>query len=106
MVPSRSEGRAGERARSPTALNVLRTPDLIGFGRSDKPADRHDYSYGLHVDTLDDVVAYLQLKADLNRARYQSCALPKLEITDAHRDWDAAHRSIEESLELRQTEIE
>ena len=105
MVPSRSEGRVGEQARSPTAMNVLRTPDLIGFGRSDKPADRHDYSYGLHVHTVDDMVAYLQLKADLNRALYERCALPKLEITDAHRDWNGAHRSIEEFLELRQTEI-
>jgi haloalkane dehalogenase len=25
-------------------------PDLIGFGRSDKPADRADYSYQRHVD--------------------------------------------------------
>ena len=24
-------------------------PDLIGFGRSDKPADRHDYTYERHV---------------------------------------------------------
>ncbi len=27
-------------------------PDLIGFGRSDKPADRHDYTYQRHVDWL------------------------------------------------------
>jgi haloalkane dehalogenase len=25
-------------------------PDLIGFGRSDKPADRNDYTYARHVD--------------------------------------------------------
>jgi len=25
-------------------------PDLVGFGRSDKPADRRDYSYQRHVD--------------------------------------------------------
>jgi haloalkane dehalogenase len=25
-------------------------PDLVGFGRSDKPADRSDYSYQRHVD--------------------------------------------------------
>ena len=27
-------------------------PDLIGFGRSDKPADREDYTYQRHVDWL------------------------------------------------------
>ena len=27
-------------------------PDLIGFGRSDKPADRDDYTYERHVDWL------------------------------------------------------
>ncbi len=27
-------------------------PDLIGFGRSDKPADTDDYSYGRHVDWM------------------------------------------------------
>jgi len=25
-------------------------PDLVGFGRSDKPADRGDYTYKRHVD--------------------------------------------------------
>jgi len=27
-------------------------PDLVGFGRSDKPADRDDYSYQRHVDWM------------------------------------------------------
>lgn len=27
-------------------------PDLIGFGRSDKPDDRHDYTYARHVEWL------------------------------------------------------
>ncbi len=27
-------------------------PDLVGFGRSDKPADRNDYSYQRHVDWM------------------------------------------------------
>jgi haloalkane dehalogenase len=27
-------------------------PDLIGFGRSDKPASRHDYTYERHVDWM------------------------------------------------------
>ena len=31
-------------------------PDLIGFGRSDKPAAREDYTYQRHVDWLGDLV--------------------------------------------------
>ncbi|HEY7947204.1 MAG TPA: haloalkane dehalogenase [Acidimicrobiales bacterium] len=27
-------------------------PDLVGFGRSDKPADRNDYSYARHVEWM------------------------------------------------------
>src|SRR5690242_10173789 len=27
-------------------------PDLVGFGRSDKPADREDYTYARHVDWM------------------------------------------------------
>ena len=27
-------------------------PDLVGFGRSDKPADRRDYTYARHVEWL------------------------------------------------------
>jgi len=27
-------------------------PDLVGFGRSDKPADRNDYTYQRHVDRM------------------------------------------------------
>jgi haloalkane dehalogenase len=27
-------------------------PDLVGFGRSDKPAQRHDYTYARHVEWL------------------------------------------------------
>lgn len=28
------------------------TPDLVGFGRSDKPADRNDYTYERHVEWM------------------------------------------------------
>ncbi|HEX3004117.1 MAG TPA: haloalkane dehalogenase [Angustibacter sp.] len=31
-------------------------PDLVGFGRSDKPADPGDYSYQRHVDWMSDIV--------------------------------------------------
>ena len=27
-------------------------PDLVGFGKSDKPADRDDYTYNRHVDWM------------------------------------------------------
>jgi haloalkane dehalogenase len=36
-------------------LRVL-APDLIGFGRSDKPAAQEDYTYQRHVDWLTDLV--------------------------------------------------
>src|SRR5262245_34508475 len=31
-------------------------PDLIGFGRSDKPARREDYSYQFHVDVITEFI--------------------------------------------------
>ncbi len=37
-------------------------PDLIGFGRSDKLAAREDYTYQFHVDTMTDLVKWLELK--------------------------------------------
>jgi len=37
-------------------------PDLVGFGRSDKPAKRSDYSYARHVGWMAGVLAKLELK--------------------------------------------
>lgn len=37
-------------------------PDLIGFGRSDKPAERGDYTYQRHLDWLSAFVAKLELR--------------------------------------------
>jgi haloalkane dehalogenase len=37
-------------------------PDLIGFGRSDKPAKRSDHSYQFHVDSMMNFVTELDLK--------------------------------------------
>jgi haloalkane dehalogenase len=37
-------------------------PDLIGFGRSDKPADESDFSYTLHVDAMVEFIQRLDLK--------------------------------------------
>jgi len=38
------------------------SPDLVGFGRSDKPAARSDYSYQRHVDWLRATVRALDLR--------------------------------------------
>lgn len=37
-------------------------PDLVGFGRSDKPADRAAHSYSFHVDVITQLVRKLELK--------------------------------------------
>lgn len=37
-------------------------PDLIGFGRSDKPANRSDYTYQRHVDWARNVLTQLNLQ--------------------------------------------
>jgi haloalkane dehalogenase len=37
-------------------------PDLIGFGKSDKPTARKDYSYLAHVEWLKDVIRQLDLQ--------------------------------------------
>lgn len=37
-------------------------PDLVGFGRSDKPADRHDYTYERHVDWLSQWFTSMELQ--------------------------------------------
>lgn len=37
-------------------------PDLVGFGRSDKPAHREDYTYQRHVDWMRDLLLGLDLQ--------------------------------------------
>ena len=37
-------------------------PDLVGFGRSDKPAAREDYTYQRHVDWMRGVIEALDLR--------------------------------------------
>lgn len=37
-------------------------PDLVGFGRSDKPADRGDHTYGRHVQWMKEWMAALDLR--------------------------------------------
>ena len=38
-------------------------PDLVGFGKSEKPVDRHDYTYQRHVDWMSGFVRALDLSA-------------------------------------------
>jgi haloalkane dehalogenase len=38
-------------------------PDLVGFGRSDKPLRREDYTYQQHVDWMREVLERLDLRA-------------------------------------------
>ena len=38
------------------------TPDLVGFGRSDKPIDKGDYSYQMQVDIMLELVTRLNLE--------------------------------------------
>ena len=37
-------------------------PDLIGFGRSDKPAERHDHTYERHVDWMSQWLVQMDLR--------------------------------------------
>jgi len=37
-------------------------PDLVGFGRSDKPVEMSDHSYAMHVETMTELVKALDLK--------------------------------------------
>src|SRR5690348_16204185 len=37
-------------------------PDLVGFGRSDKPAQRGDYTYQRHIDWMLGVIEALDLR--------------------------------------------
>ena len=37
-------------------------PDLVGFGRSDKPSQREDYTYQRHMDWLQQLLDQLQLR--------------------------------------------
>ncbi len=36
-------------------------PDLVGFGKSDKPASQSDYSYQMQVDVMSELVSHLDL---------------------------------------------
>ena len=41
-------------------------PDLVGFGKSDKPVDQDKYTYQMHVDVMTDFVRKLELRDDMD----------------------------------------
>ena len=63
-------------------------PDLIGFGRSDKPASRQDYSYQMHVDIMTEFVARSGLR-EINAFFQDWGGLIGLRIVAANPDWFA-----------------
>ena len=44
-----------------TGYRVI-APDLVGFGKSDKPAEMSDYSYQKHVNWMTELIKSLDLK--------------------------------------------
>lgn len=63
-------------------------PDLIGFGRSDKPAERGDYTYQRHVDWLRSAAQQLQLR-DITLVCQDWGGLLGLRLVGEHPDWFA-----------------
>jgi haloalkane dehalogenase len=63
-------------------------PDLIGFGRSDKPIDRSVYTYAQHVDWLTEFVEGLERPADGLHVFVQDWGgLLGLRVIAEHPDW-------------------
>ena len=63
-------------------------PDLIGFGRSDKPADRNDYTYQRHVDWVRSALQQLALR-DITLVCQDWGGLIGLRLVGEHPDWFA-----------------
>jgi len=63
-------------------------PDLVGFGRSDKPARREDYSYQGHVDWLRGFVEATSLR-DITLVCQDWGGLLGLRLVAEHPDWFA-----------------
>src|SRR5450432_4695343 len=68
-------------------LRVI-APDLIGFGRSDKPAAREDYTYQRHVDWMTSFVDALALR-DLTLFCQDWGGLIGLRLVAEHPAWFA-----------------
>jgi haloalkane dehalogenase len=63
-------------------------PDLIGFGRSDKPAKRSDYTYQRHLDWLRSAITQLKL-ANITLVCQDWGGLLGLRLVAEHPDWFA-----------------
>jgi haloalkane dehalogenase len=63
-------------------------PDLIGFGRSDKPTRREDYTYERHVAWVTSFIEKLQLR-DVTLLCQDWGGLIGLRIVGEHPDWFA-----------------
>lgn len=61
-------------------------PDLIGFGRSDKPADPADYSYARHVAWMADFIERLELR-ELILVCQDWGSLIGLRVAAEHKEW-------------------
>jgi haloalkane dehalogenase len=63
-------------------------PDLVGFGRSDKPARREEYTYQRHVDWLRATVSALALR-DITLVCQDWGGLLGLRLVAEHPEWFA-----------------
>jgi len=63
-------------------------PDLIGFGKSDKPTKRTDYTYQRHVDWVSSLLQQLGLK-DMTLVCQDWGGLIGLRLVGEHPDWFA-----------------
>ncbi len=63
-------------------------PDLVGFGRSDKPARREDYSYQRHVDWLRGFLEAVSLRG-ITLVCQDWGGLLGLRLVGEHADWFA-----------------
>lgn len=63
-------------------------PDLIGFGKSDKPSKRTDYTYQRHVDWVRSLLRQLGLK-DMTLVCQDWGGLIGLRLVGEHPDWFA-----------------
>ncbi|RZU38676.1 haloalkane dehalogenase [Fluviicoccus keumensis] len=63
-------------------------PDLIGFGKSDKPTQRTDYTYQRHVDWVRSLLRQLALK-DMTLVCQDWGGLIGLRLAGEHPDWFA-----------------
>jgi haloalkane dehalogenase len=61
-------------------------PDLIGFGRSDKPSEKSDYTYERHVGWVTSLIEQLGLK-DITYFGQDWGALLGLRVVGEHSDW-------------------